>query len=51
MELFGCKLGAVSLLNIVCDLFCQKGAVRGSIHKYKEWELPFSPAPFSFSIP
>lgn len=58
MGLFGCNLGAVSLLNIVfvlfCQkgaLFCQKGAVRGSIHKYKEWELSFFPRPFSFSIP
>jgi len=33
MGLFGCNLGATGPLNIVCVLLCQKGAVRGSIHK------------------
>lgn len=38
---FGLILGAVSLLNVVYALFCQKGALRHDIQKYRERELPY----------
>lgn len=34
-------LGAVSFLNVVYALFCQKGALGRNIQKYREHKLPF----------